>query len=112
MLVSVEVDIEDAHACVRKFASARHISNMTTKLAGPLKREIDINGTAYTLTITPDGMSLVRKGRRKGFELQWADLVSGDAALTTALNASLTAHIGATPAEESRRAKDRRRSEK
>jgi hypothetical protein len=66
---------------------------MTTKLDGPLKREIDIDGTPYTLTIAPDGMALALKGRRKGFELKWSDLVSGDAALTTALNASLTARL-------------------
>ena len=66
---------------------------MTTKLEAPLKREIDIDGTPYTLTVAPDAMSLVLKGRRKGLELKWQDLVSGDAALTTALNASLTARI-------------------
>lgn len=66
---------------------------MTTKLEAPLKREIDIDGSPYTLTVAPDAMSLVLKGRRKGLELKWQDLVSGDAALTTALNASLTARI-------------------
>jgi len=66
---------------------------MTTKLTGALRREIDIGGAPYTLTIEPDGMTLVLKGRRKGFALQWGDLVSGDAALTTALNASLTARL-------------------
>ena len=73
---------------------------MTTKLEAPLKREIDIDGTPYTLTVAPDAMSLVLKGRRKGLELKWQDLVSGDAALTTALNASLTARI-APPAPSS-----------
>lgn len=62
---------------------------MTTKLEGPLRREVDIDGAAYTLTVTPDGMALVPKGRRKGYELAWRALVSGDAALATALNASL-----------------------
>ena len=62
---------------------------MTTKLEGPLRREVDIEGAAYTLTITPQGMALVPKGRRKGYELAWRALVSGDAALATALNASL-----------------------
>jgi hypothetical protein len=66
---------------------------MTTKLEGPLKREIDIDGTPYTLTVAPNAMSLVLKGRRKGLELRWRDLVSGDAALTTALNASLSARL-------------------
>lgn len=62
---------------------------MTTKLVEPLKREIEINGVPYTLTITPRGLSLVVKGRRKGYELEWSALVSGDAALAAALNASL-----------------------
>ena len=66
---------------------------MTTKLDGELRREIVIDGTAYTLTIGPDKLVLALKGRRKGLEIRWADLVSGDAALATALNASLTANI-------------------
>ena len=62
---------------------------MATKLAGPLKREVQIEGKPYMLTIGPAGMKLVRKGKRKGLELSWHALVSGDAALATALNASL-----------------------
>lgn len=62
---------------------------MTTRLDGALRREIEIDGAAYTLTIMPHGMTLVPKGKRKGFELEWNALVSGDAALATALNASL-----------------------
>jgi len=62
---------------------------MTTKLEGPLRREIDIQGEAYTLTIDADGLKLVPKGRRKGLELQWTALVSGDAALAAALQGSL-----------------------
>jgi hypothetical protein len=71
---------------------------MTTKLDGELKREFQIRGAAYTLTITPDKFVLTLKGRRKGLEIRWADLVSGEAALATALNASLTANI--TPVRE------------
>lgn len=62
---------------------------MTTKLVEPLKREIEVNGVPYTLTITPRGLTLVVKGRRKGYQLAWGALVSGDAALAAALNASL-----------------------
>ncbi len=62
---------------------------MTTPLDGPLRREVDVEGRAYTLTIDPDGLRLVPKGRRKGLELRWADLVSGDAALAAALQGSL-----------------------
>lgn len=62
---------------------------MTTKLEGALKREIDLAGKPYTLTITSEGLNLAPKGRRKGYALAWEDLISGDAALATALNASL-----------------------
>lgn len=58
-------------------------------LDGPLRREVEVEGQAYTLTIDPDGLRLVPKGRRKGLELRWADLVSGDAALAAALQGSL-----------------------
>ena len=64
---------------------------MTTKLEGALKREIAIEGVAYTVTIDPAGLKLVPKGKRKGYELAWAAFVSGEAALATALNASLAA---------------------
>jgi hypothetical protein len=74
---------------------------MTTKLEGPLKREINVGDDAYTLTITPEGFVLVPKGRRKGHELTWASIVNGEAALATALNASLAATVAAPrkPAE-------------
>jgi hypothetical protein len=60
-----------------------------TPLDKPLRRELDIQGQAYTLTIDPDGLKLVEKGRRKGISLLWRDLVNGDAALASALQASL-----------------------
>ena len=66
---------------------------MTTQLAGDLKREVMIGGHAYIVSLSPTGFTLVMKGRRKGLELKWVDLVSGEAALATALNASLTANI-------------------
>lgn len=62
---------------------------MTETLDKPLKRELDLNGETYVLTISPQGLKLVRKGKRKGHELAWKDLVSGEAALAVALNASL-----------------------
>lgn len=62
---------------------------MATKLEKPLKRELDINGESYMLTISPEGLKLVPKGKRKGQELAWKDLISGEAALAVALNASL-----------------------
>jgi hypothetical protein len=62
---------------------------MATKLDKPLKREIEVAGKPYMLTIAPEGLKLVPKGKRKGHELSWDALVSGQAALAAALNASL-----------------------
>ncbi|MGH7588866.1 MAG: hypothetical protein ACRELU_09760 [Gemmatimonadota bacterium] len=62
---------------------------MTTRLDKPLKRELDVKGAVYILTISPEGLKLVPKGKRKGQELAWKDLVSGEAALAVALHASL-----------------------
>ena len=70
---------------------------MTTKLQQPFKRELDLNGEKYTITVTPEGFKLVVKGKRKGIELTWASLIGGDAALATALNA---ATLGARPPHE------------
>ena len=62
---------------------------MAAKLEKPLKRELDVNGNPYVLTISPEGLKLVPKGKRKGQEIAWKDLTSGKAALAVALNASL-----------------------
>jgi hypothetical protein len=66
---------------------------MTTKLNSTFKRELEVNGEKYTLTVSPEGFRLVLKGKRKGIELTWASIVGGDAALATALNATM-AHPG------------------
>lgn len=65
---------------------------MMTPLDKPLRRELDIDGRPYTLTVDPEGPKLVGKGRRKDITLRWQDLLSGDAALATALQASLQQH--------------------
>ncbi len=62
---------------------------MATKLDKAVKRELDIEGEAWMLTISPEGLKLTRKGHRKGHEVMWKDLVTGGTALTSALNASL-----------------------
>ena len=81
---------------------------MTTKLEGDLKREVMIGGHAYTVTISPAGFTLTIKGRRKGLELKWVDLVNGEAALATALNASLTANIVPEPKKPPAKGKAKR----
>ena len=62
---------------------------MTTKLEKDLKREIVINGEPYTVTLSPLGVKLTQKGKRKGVELAWKDLVSGQAGQSAALDASV-----------------------
>lgn len=64
---------------------------MTTKLDRPLKREIEVDGVAYTVTISPDGIRVVEKGKRKGQELTWRSIVAGDASLAEDLRISLDA---------------------
>lgn len=60
-----------------------------TRLDKPLRRELEIDGKPWTLTIDPDGLKLTEKGRRKGIELRWLELVNGDAGLAAALQASV-----------------------
>jgi len=62
-----------------------------TPLDKPLRREVVVGDTHYTLMIDPDGLKLTEKGKRKGVELSWKDLTSGDAALAAALQASVPA---------------------
>lgn len=62
---------------------------MATKLDKTLKREIDIDGKPYMLTIDPEGLKLTEKGRQKGQTLRWKDIIGGEAGLAAALRASV-----------------------
>lgn len=63
---------------------------MTTRLDKELKRQITVDGADYTIAIDPSRLRVTGKGRRKPHvELRWQDLLNGEAALATALNASL-----------------------
>jgi hypothetical protein len=62
---------------------------MATRLDKPIKRELEIDGRTYMVTVSPEGVKVVEKGKRKGQELSWSALVSGDAALAAGLQASL-----------------------
>lgn len=59
-----------------------------TRLDKPIRREVDIAGKLYTLTIDPEGLKLAEKGHRNGLVLTWPELTSGDTALAAALQAS------------------------
>jgi uncharacterized membrane protein YgcG len=49
---------------------------MATKLEKTLKREIEIDGQAYMVTISPEGVKLTQKGFRKGPELTWRQILA------------------------------------
>ena len=64
---------------------------MATKLDKVLKREIEIDGQSYIASISPDGIKVTKKGYRKGNEVSWRSIISGDAQLNEALNLSVDA---------------------
>jgi hypothetical protein len=65
---------------------------VATVLDKALKRQVSVDGVDYIVSVDPDGLRLTRKGRRIAeVELRWRELVSGEAAMAVALNASLEA---------------------
>jgi hypothetical protein len=64
---------------------------VATKLEKAIKRELEIDGTAYMITISPEGVKVTQKGYRKGQEISWRSIVSGDATLNEQLNVSANA---------------------
>ena len=62
---------------------------MTTRLEKTLKRQLTLDGRTFIVAVSPEGLKITLKGKRKGQELRWSDLVSGEAALAVALNASV-----------------------
>lgn len=64
---------------------------MATVLDKLIKRQVTVDGTDYTVAVDPDGLRLTAKGKRRPeVELRWRDLLSGEAAMAVALNASLS----------------------
>ena len=62
---------------------------MATRLDKTIKRELELNGTLYTVSVSPEGLKIVPKGGRKGQEISWAALVSGEVELRRDLSLSL-----------------------
>jgi hypothetical protein len=48
---------------------------MATKLDKAIKRELTHGDKTYTITIAPDGLKVVEKGKRNGRELSWAHII-------------------------------------
>ena len=71
---------------------------MATVLDKELKRQVTVDGVDYTVAVDPQGIRLTGKGKRKPeVELRWRDLLSGEAAMAVALNASLATRQPAPP---------------
>lgn len=81
---------------------------MVTELHGTLKRQVSIKGRPYVVALDDSGIKLTLKGRRNGQQLKWSDLVSGDAALAVALNASLAHANDEQPSSSSGRSRTRK----
>lgn len=64
---------------------------MATKLDKAIKRELVHGDKTYTITIAPEGLKVVEKGKRNGRELSWSSIISGDATLNENLKISVDA---------------------
>ncbi len=62
---------------------------VATRLDKTIKRELELDGKLYTVSVSPAGVRIVPKGGRKGHEIAWETLVSGEAELRRDLNMSL-----------------------
>jgi len=57
---------------------------MATKLNKQLKREIDVDGKPYMITLSPEGVKLTEKGKRLGREHSWKALLGDEGGASTA----------------------------
>ena len=62
---------------------------MATRLDKTIKRELELDGKLYTVSLSPEGIKVVPKGGRKGHEISWASLLSGEVELRRDLKMSL-----------------------
>ncbi|MEP7226904.1 MAG: hypothetical protein ABI785_06055 [Gemmatimonadales bacterium] len=72
---------------------------MATRLDKTIKRELDVDGKLYTVSVSPRGIRIVPKGGRKGYEISWEALLSGDVELRRDLNMSLAMYDALRPTE-------------
>ncbi len=62
---------------------------MTIRLDKTIKRELELDGKLHTVSVSPEGVKVVPKGGRKGHEMSWTALLSGEVELGRDLNISL-----------------------
>ncbi len=63
---------------------------MATKLEKTLKREIEIDGKPYMVAISPERVKVTQKGFRRGPELTWRSIISGEAEMNQQLKSSVS----------------------
>lgn len=73
---------------------------MATRLDKTIKRELELGGKLYTVSVSPEGVKVVPKGGRKGQEISWESLLSGEAELRRDLNLSLEMNEALRHSEE------------
>lgn len=49
---------------------------MATKLDKTIKREIELDGQAYMISISPAGVKMTKKGFRNGPEMTWKQILA------------------------------------
>jgi hypothetical protein len=64
---------------------------MTTQLDKAIKREVKAGDQALILTLTPEGVTIVPKGKRKGKTFSWETLWSGEEEMAAQLRATYAA---------------------
>jgi hypothetical protein len=93
---------------VRLFFAQWSTPRVATVLDKELKRQVTVDGTDYTVAVDPEGIRLTGKGKRTPeVELRWRDLLSGEAAMAVALNASLAKKPKAATKPETEPSDDR-----
>lgn len=60
---------------------------MTTPLLNTLKREVHVAGVSYRVALTPDGLTLARKGSRKAITHTWEELAASPTSAMTVATA-------------------------
>ena len=72
---------------------------MATRLDKTIKRELNLGGKLYTVSVSPQGIKIVPKGGRKGYEVSWEAVLTGEEELRQDLTASLAMYEALRPPE-------------
>ena len=65
---------------------------MVTRLERPIRRLVRIDDKEFVVTLMPTGVRVVLKGRRKGVEATWRQILEGEVELHAQLKESLVQH--------------------